>query len=294
VNGEFVDEADAKVSVWDHGFLYGDGVFEGIRCYDGRIFRLQQHLERLYHSANAIFLQIPLGMQEMGDVICEALRRNNLRDSYIRLVVSRGKGDLGIDPANCENPTIVVITAPLKLYPPSLYETGLELIICQTRRTPVQCVDPSIKSCNYLNNILAKVECLQRGLKEGVMLNTDGLVSECTADNIFVVRGSRLSTPRVTSGILRGITRSTVLELGRELGLDVREEDLAPIDLYTADEVFLTGTGAEIIGVVKIDGRIVGEGRPGPKTGMLLEAFRELVKRDGHPVYAEQVQAARV
>jgi branched-chain amino acid aminotransferase len=293
MNGEMVPQEEAKVSVWDHCFLYGDGVFEGIRAYNGRVWKLDEHIERLYQSACAIQLTIPLTREQMKDALLETLQANNLRDSYIRLVVSRGVGDLGIDVNNCPSPTVVIIAAPLKLYPQEMYETGLEVVTCSIRRNTPACVDPSIKSCNYLNNILAKIEVLRQGLKEGVMLNPDGYVAECTADNIFAVNGRQVITPPVTDGALRGITRAEVLRIAGDLDYDPVERTMTQYDLYTAQECFLSGSGAEIIAVVKIDGRPIGNGKPGPITNELLTEFRRRTVSEGTPIYEKAPAAAR-
>jgi branched-chain amino acid aminotransferase len=287
LNGQLVDEEDARVSVWDHGFLYGDGVFEGIRAYNGRVFKLTEHIDRLYASARAIYLEIPLSWDGVRDAILETLRANKMHESYIRVVCSRGKGDLGIDPNNCSDPTFVVIAAPLKLYPQELYDTGLEVITVATRRNPPHCIDPRIKSLNYLNNILAKVEVIRQGLKEGIMLTTDGFVAEATADNVFVIKDGNVLTPPSHLGALCGITRATVMELASDLGYRVEEAPLTQYDLYNCDECFLTGTGAEVISVVKIDGRTIGDGKPGPHTNKLLKAFREYAAQQGDPIYEE-------
>ena len=287
MDGELVPAEDAKVSVWDHCFLYGDGVFEGIRAYNGRVWKLDEHIDRLYYSARAIMLDIPMSKDEMKDAVLNTLRANDLRESYIRLVISRGKGDLGIDVQNCERPSVIIIAAPLKLYPQELYETGLEVVTCATRRIPAEAFDPSIKSCNYLNNVLAKIEVLRQGLKEGIMLNHAGMVAECTADNIFAVQGRKVMTPTTTCGALRGITRGEVLAIAGDLGYEPVESSLAVYDLYSADECFLSGTGAELISVVKIDGRVVGDGKPGPITTRLLAEFRRRTTTQGVPIYVE-------
>ncbi|KUK40876.1 MAG: Branched-chain amino acid aminotransferase/4-amino-4-deoxychorismate lyase [Clostridia bacterium 62_21] len=287
VNGEFVPEERAVVSVFDHGFLYGDGVFEGIRAYHGRVFRLKQHLDRLYDGARAIALNIPLSKDEMKEVVLETLRRNNLRDAYIRLVVARGKGDLGLDPRKCPRPTVVCIASSIQLYPPALYETGLEVVSVATRRNLQEAVNPRIKSLNYLNNILAKIEAGLAGMEEAIMLNADGYVCEATGDNIFIVKNGCISTPPSSAGILEGITRNAVIELAREAGIRVEEKLFGRYDVYTADECFLTGTAAEIIPVVKVDGRPIGDGKPGRVTWQLIDAFRALTVWDGEPIYPE-------
>lgn len=281
LDGKFVDEKDARVSVYDHGFLYGDGVFEGMRAYKGRVFRLREHLQRLYSSAKSTRLEIPVSMDEFAEVVGQSLKVNSLRDAYIRAVVSRGVGDLGLDPRKCPRPTIVVIAASIVLYPEELYEDGLSIITGSTRRIPPDALNPNIKSCNYLNNILAKIEGIRAGVMEVLMLNHAGMVAECTGDNVFRVAGRAIETPPVSSGILPGITRAAVMELAAQAGYDVREREMTLYDLYAAEEVFLTGTAAEIIGVTEIDGRGIGTGRPGPVTGRLRRRFRELVESGG-------------
>jgi branched-chain amino acid aminotransferase len=285
IDGSFVPRSEAKVSVFDRGYLYGDGVFEGIRGYNGRVFRLDQHLERLYRGAKAIWLDIPLTPEELKDVICETVRRNGLRDCYVRVVVSRGEGDLGLNPLNCRGPaTVVVIAAHIALYPREVYEHGLELVTCSTRRNSPQALNPEIKSLNYLNNILAKIEVVRAGAHEGLMLNQVGHVAEATGDNVFVVRDGLLKTPPTHSGILEGITRQVVIELAEEMGLPLREDMLTQYEVYTADECFLTGTAAEIVPVARCDGRVIGDGKPGPITKRLMERFKEVTVTEGVPV----------
>ena len=281
VDGSLYSKDDAKISVFDHGFLYGDGVFEGIRVYDGNVFRLKEHIDRLYRSAKTIALEIPLGPDEMTRAVLETVAANEKRNAYIRLVVSRGPGDLGIDPANCSRATVVIIVDSIRLFPAELYERGVAIITASVRRVPIQSLDPRIKSLNYLNNILAKIEARRAGVLEAVMLNLEGRVAECTADNIFVVSGGRLSTPSLMDGALGGITREVVLDLAREADIPAGEAALGMHDLYNADEVFVTGTGAEIMPVVSVDGRIVGDGRPGGTTLRLHDAFRQVRVRDG-------------
>ncbi|WP_370875825.1 branched-chain-amino-acid transaminase [Caldalkalibacillus uzonensis] len=288
MDGEFVTKEDAKVSVYDHAFLYGDGVFEGIRAYSGNVFKLKEHLERLYNSAKVIMLEIPYTMEEMEQIICETLRKNQLEDAYIRLVVSRGKGNLGLDPFTCGRPQVIVIAEALALYPKEYYEKGLEIVTVATRRNRPDVLSPKIKSLNYLNNILVKIEAHLAGVKEAMMLNTEGYVVECSGDNIFLVKNGVLYTPPTYLGALEGITRNAIIELAREKGYVVKEEPFTQYDVYTADEVFLTGTAAEVIAVVKVDGRVIGDGQPGPHTQTLLQAFRELVVTDGVKVYPQQ------
>ncbi|MBO8129136.1 MAG: branched-chain-amino-acid transaminase [Peptococcaceae bacterium] len=288
LNGEYVSEEQAVVSVFDHGYLYGDGVFEGIRAYHGRVFKLKEHIDRLYESAHSILLNIPLTREEMQEVVLETLRRNNLRDAYIRLVVSRGAGDLGLDPKKCPKPTVVCIAASIQLYPAELYEQGLEVVTVPTRRNLGEAVNPRIKSLNYLNNILAKIEAGLAGTMEAIMLNAEGYVAEATGDNIFLVKNGRLVTPPSYVGILEGITRNTVMELAREAGIPVEEKLFTRHDVYVADECFLTGTAAELIPVIKVDGRPIGSGKPGPVTWQLIRAFRELTKVDGPEIYPDE------
>jgi branched-chain amino acid aminotransferase len=281
INGTLYPKEEAKVSVFDHGLLYGDGVFEGIRCYNGNIFKLEEHIDRLYDSAEAISLQIQLGRDQLKDAIVSTLKANNLKDSYIRLVVTRGVGKLGLDPFNCETPQLVIITDTIQLYPKELYEKGLDAIIVQTIRNHSKALNPTIKSMNYLNNILAKIECLRAGAAEGIMLNTDGYVAECTGDNIFIVKDNEVFTPPVSAGILIGITRNVVIELAKEASITVKEEQLTEDDLYNADECFLTGTAAEIIPVANIDGRKIATGKPGKITLSLLKKYQKLTA--SHP-----------
>ena len=281
LNGKFVDSRQATISVFDHGLLYGDGVFEGIRSYNGLIFKLREHIDRLFESAHTLMLNIPLTREELIEVVKQSLRVNKLHNAYIRLVVTRGEGDLGLDPRKCGRPTVFVIAERLELYPKSLYEKGLELITVATQRNVPEALNPQIKSLNYLNNILAKIEAITAGYEEAIMLSPSGYVTECTGENIFIVKGKHLLTPPPYIGVLRGITRKTVMELGTKLKLDVREELLTRHDLFNADECFLTGTAAEIVPVVKIDGRVVGSGKPGPVTKRLQQAFRQVTKTEG-------------
>jgi len=281
LNGKFVEQSKATVSVFDHGLLYGDGVFEGIRSYSGLIFKLREHIDRLYESAHTIMLRIPMTKPEMISVVKQSLRVNTLRDAYIRLVVTRGEGDLGLDPRKCAQPTVFIIADKIELYPKKLYEKGLELITVATQRNVPEALNPQIKSLNYLNNILAKIEAINAGYEEAIMLSPSGYVTECTGENIFVVKGKRLLTPPPYIGVLRGITRQTVMGLGTAQRLDVREELLTRHDLFNAEEVFLTGTAAEIVPVVKIDGRVIGSGTPGPVTKALQQRFRALTKTQG-------------
>lgn len=288
LGGEFVKKEDAKVSVYDHGFLYGDGVFEGIRVYGGNIFRLHQHLKRLYNSAKAIMLEIPYSYEELTDILVKAVRKNEFEDAYIRVVVSRGEGDLGLDPNNCSNPNLIVIVEKLAIYPKHLYESGLEIVSVGSRRNAPDVLSPKLKSLNYLNNILVKIEAHLAGASEALMMNNQGYVAECSADNIFIVKNQTIYTPPGYIGALEGITREAIMELAEELGYNVKEEPFTRHDVYTAEEVFLTGTAAEVIAVVKVDGRQVGDGTPGPITTTLLDAFRRRVTVDGVKVYDEK------
>ncbi len=285
VNGRFVSRSEATVAVFDRGFLYGDGVFEGIRAYQGRVFRLDQHVDRLFRSAKAILLEPPAGPEELKVLIREGVRRRGGGDCYIRVVLSRGEGDLGLDPRNCHTPaTLVVIVDTIALYPQEVYQRGLEVISCVTRRTPTSALNPEIKSLNYLNNILAKIEVARAGADEGLMLNQEGYVTEATADNIFVRLAGGLVTPPAYAGLLEGITRQVVFELAAEMDLPLKEELLTLYDVYSAEECFLTGTGAEIVPVVRVDGREIGDGLPGPITKRLMARFKEVTVTESVPV----------
>ncbi len=284
INGEFVPERDAKISIFDHGFLYGDGVFEGIRAYNGRVFKLKEHIDRLYDSAKAIDLQIPVTKSEFMEIILETLRKNRLRDAYIRPIVTRGIGDLGLDPRKCEKPSIIVITKPWgKLYG-DLYERGLTAVTVGVRRISFDALPPNIKSLNYLNNILAKIEANAKGGDEAIFLDRNGYVSEGSGDNIFIVKNGVVMTPPTINN-LKGITREVVIEIIEKLGIPFKETNLGLYDLYTADEVFVTGTAAEIAPIVIIDGRKIGDGRPGELTKKLMEEFRKLTETEGVPIY---------
>ncbi len=281
INGQIVPQEEAKISVFDHGLLYGDGVFEGIRAYNGKIFTLDEHLDRIYDSATAISLKIPITKAEMADAIKQTMKVNNLTDSYIRLVVTRGVGKLGLDPNKCATPQIIIIADTIELYSKALYERGLDIVTVTTIRNHFSALDPKIKSLNYLNNILAKIESIQAGAGEALMLNKDGYVAECAGDNIFIFKNNILLTPPTSAGILVGITRNVVMKLAAEMGLQVKEELMTRYDLYIADECFLTGTAAEIIPVVKIDGRTIGTGKPGKMTLDLLKRYRDLTRNGG-------------
>ncbi|MHB1042195.1 MAG: branched-chain-amino-acid transaminase [Eubacteriales bacterium] len=287
LNGEYVPEERAVISVFDHGLLYGDGVFEGIRAYYGRVFKLGEHLDRLYESARTLNLKNPVTKEEMQEVVLETCRRNNLRDAYIRLVVTRGVGDLGLDPRKCPKGTVFCIAASIQLYPAEFYEKGLEVVTVSTRRNIPAACNPRVKSLNYLNNIYARMEATLAGVPEAIMLNAEGYVAEATGDNIFIVKKGVLITPPTHVGLLEGITRNTVMDLARGKGITVEEKVFTLHDVYTADECFLTGTAAEVIPTVKVDGRIIGDGRPGRVTNDLIAAFRELTKVDGPAIFPE-------
>ncbi|MBS4219702.1 branched-chain-amino-acid transaminase [Bacillus sp. FJAT-49711] len=292
LDGRFVKKEEAVVSVYDHGFLYGDGIFEGIRAYSGNVFRLDEHLTRLYDSAKSIMLTIPYTKEEMSSIVTETLRKNKLTDGYVRLVVSRGVGDLGLNPYTCEKATVIVIAEPLSIFPKELYETGLEIITVATRRNRSDVLNPMVKSLNYLNNVLVKIEANLAGVPEALMLNDQGYVAEGSADNIFIIRDKKILTPPGHVGALVGITRNAIIDIARAKGYEVEEAIFTRHDVYTADEVFLTGTAAEVIAVKKVDGRIIGDGKPGPITKDLLESFRELTLTDGVNIYDESLNVA--
>ena len=284
IDGKFYDEKNAKISVFDHGLLYGDGVFEGIRAYHGRVFKLKEHIDRLFYSAKAILLNLPMTHGQIVEATLETCRRNRIRDGYIRLVVTRGAGTLGLNPNRCKKPSVIIIADKIQLYPPAMYEEGMAIVTVATTRNQINSVNPAIKSLNYLNNILAKIEANNAGVEEAIMLNGEGFVAECTGDNIFIIKGAQLFTPPLSAGALYGITRGVVMELARQAGLQVGEPNLTRYDMFNADECFLTGTGAELIPVVKIDGRIVGHGKPGPTTKMLVEKYHALTQVSGEPI----------
>jgi branched-chain amino acid aminotransferase len=281
LNGEFVTKENAKISVYDHGFLYGDGVFEGIRVYSGNIFRMKEHMDRLYRSAKSIMLNIPYTQEEFTDLVVKTVERNQHESAYIRIVVSRGVGDLGLDPNNCRGANVVIIVEPLAIFPKHLYETGLEIVTVATRRNRPDVLSPKVKSLNYLNNILVKIEARLANVNEALMLNDQGYVAEGSADNVFIIKDGVFYTPPGYVGALEGITRNAVIDIAGELGYEVKEEPFTRHDVYTADEVFLTGTAAEVIAVVKVDGRPIGNGVPGSHTKHLLEKFRERVVAEG-------------
>jgi branched-chain amino acid aminotransferase len=278
ISGKYYAKEDAKVSVYDHGFLYGDGVFEGMRSYGGKVFRLAEHLDRLWASAKAIWLQMPISREEMAKAVNETLAANGIKDGYIRLVVTRGAGALGLDPNRCSDPQVIIIADHIQLYPKQMYENGLEIITASTIRNHSAALSPRIKSLNYLNNIMAKIEGLQAGCVEALMLNAKGEVAECTGDNIFIVRKGVLLTPPIDAGILEGITREAVIELAGQLKIPVQQIALTRHDIFIADECFLTGSAAEVIPVVKLDSRVIGDGKPGPLTKRLTESFHRLTR----------------
>ncbi len=284
LDGQLVSKEDAKISVFDHGLLYGDGVFEGIRIYHGRIFRLTEHLERLYESARSICMEIPIPLAEMEAATLATVAANNLQDGYIRLVITRGVGSLGLNPFQCPRPSIIIIANSISLYSPERYEKGLNLITCATRRPTPAALSPQVKSLNYLNNVMAKIEAIQAGCEEGIMLNEQGYVAECTGDNVFIVKRGQVFTPPIAAGALDGITRQAVIELIDKLGLSCSEKMMTRHDLFTADECFLTGTAAEVIPAVQLDRRIIGSGQPGPVTLQVVAAFHDLVKHEGTAV----------
>ena len=284
IDGQYLDEANAKISVFDHGLLYGDGIFEGIRAYNGRVFKLKEHIDRLFYSAKAILLTIPLSHAEIMRAVVDTCRQNGIRDGYIRLLVTRGVGGLGLNPNRCKKPSVIVIADKIQLYPVEMYERGLDIITVPTVRNLHSALNPAIKSLNYLNNILAKIEANNGGCEEAIMLNSEGYVSECTGDNVFIIKDGQMYTPPLSAGALYGITRGVVMELARQSGMPVSEPNLTRYDMFNADECFLTGTGAELIPVVKIDGRVIGTGKPGPVTKDLVTKYKALTHSSGEPI----------
>ena len=287
IDGKFYSEANAKISVFDHGLLYGDGIFEGIRFYNGRVFRLEEHLLRLWDSARSICLEIPMTMRDMTEAVLETIRQNHLRDGYIRLVVTRGIGNLGLNPTQCKSPSVIIIAATIALYHQDFYRKGLTIVTCATRRSNPAALNPAVKSLNYLNNVMARVEANLAGADEALMLNDAGNVAECTADNVFIVKHGQMLTPPVAAGALRGITRSVVFEIAAELRVKVREADITRHDVFVADECFLTGTAAEIVPVVKADGRSIGNGKPGPITARIIARYRQVTHETGTPIFVK-------
>ena len=286
IDGQFYDKENAKISVFDHGLLYGDGVFEGIRFYNGRVFRLEEHIDRLFDSARAIALNIGMDKSAVIEATLETIRQNNLQDGYIRLVVTRGVGDLGLNPMLCPKASIFVIASKITLYSADKYENGLDVVTCATRRIPHGALSPMVKSLNYLNNVMAKIEAQNAGAGEGLMLNEQGFVSECTGDNIFIIKNGVITTPPISSGALAGVTRSVVFDLAAEFSIPIHEPMMTRYDIFTADECFLTGTAAEVIPAVKLDTRLIGDGKPGPITRRLITRFRELTASTGTPIYS--------
>jgi len=285
MNGKYVTKEQAQVSVYDHGYLYGDGIFEGIRVYNGNIFRCKEHLDRLYDSAKSIMLNIPLSYQQMQDALVETIQRNELKDGYIRLIVSRGPGDLGLDPTRCPKASIVIIVEQLSIYPEEAYVNGLNTISVSTRRNIPDAINPKIKSLNYLNNILVKIQANLSGVGEAIMVNSQGFVAEGSSDNIFIIKRGIVYTPPCYCGALEGITRGAIMDICKREGIELREEPFTMHDVYVADEVFFTGTAAEVIAVRQVDGRVIGEGKAGPITTKLLKSFREIVEIEGVKVY---------
>lgn len=284
IDGKYLPEEQAKISVFDHGFLYGDGVFEGIRAYNGRIFRLQEHLDRIYDSAKTIDLAVPITKDEFAEIIKETMRRNQLKDCYIRPIITRGVGDLGLDPRRCAKASIVVITKPWGAMYGDLYEKGLKAVTVAVRRNPAEALPPNVKSLNYLNNILAKIEANYKGGDEAIFFDTNGYISEGSGDNLYVVKNGEILTPHTLNN-LRGVTRMVVLEIAASLGITVKEQNLGFFDLYSADEVICTGTAAEVGPITWIDGRVIGTGKPGPVTKQLISAFKAVTEKEGTPVY---------
>lgn len=285
LDGQYVTKENAKVSVYDHGFLYGDGIFEGIRIYNGNVFKCKEHLDRLYDSAKSIMLNIPLSYEEMEQALVETIRRNDMRDGYIRLVVSRGAGNLGLDPNRCPKASVIIIVEQLAIYSEEAYRTGLKTVSVSTKRNLPDALNPKIKSLNYLNNILVKIQSNLSGAGEAIMLNSQGYVTEGSGDNIFIVKNGAITTPPCYLGALDGITRQAIIEICNKKGMRIKEEPFTLHDVYVADEVFLTGTAAEVIAVREVDGRIIGEGHAGPVTLRLLEEFRSIVDQDGLKVW---------
>jgi branched-chain amino acid aminotransferase len=283
LDGKIVDQAEAKISVFDHGLLYGDGIFEGIRMYSGKVFRLDQHIDRLFSSAKSILLKLSWTKAEVIEAVIDTIKANHLTDGYVRLVITRGVGGLGLNPYLCPEPSMFIIAANIQLYSVESYENGLDLITCATRRPTPASLSPQVKSLNYLNNVMAKIECIQAGVMEGIMLNEQGYVAECTGDNVFIVKGGIVYTPPVSDGSLDGITREVIFDLCKSEGIEIREASMTRHDVFICDEAFLTGTAAEVIPFVKLDQREIGEGTPGPISKQLITAFRKLANSEGTP-----------
>ncbi|MDA7510239.1 branched-chain-amino-acid transaminase [Verrucomicrobia bacterium] len=284
IDGEFYDRENAKISVFDHGLLYGDGVFEGIRAYNGRIFKLREHIERLFKSAKAILLTIPMSVDEVCEAVRSTCEINELEDGYVRLIVTRGEGSLGLNPESCKRPSIIVIASGIQLYPKEYYDRGLTIVTAPTVRNLHNAINPAIKSLNYLNNILAKIEAGNAGCEEAIMLNSEGFIAECTGDNLFIMSEGKLCTPSLASGALYGITRNIVMDLARKNGIEVVETNISRYDVFVADECFLTGTGAEVVPVVKVDQRVIGDGVPGVITRKLVADYHDLTRATGDPI----------
>ncbi len=284
LDGQFVSEADAKISIFDHGLLYGDGIFEGIRIYNRAIFKLDEHLSRLYGGAKAIMLEVPLPIAELRAAVIETVLRSGLTDGYIRLVVTRGVGDLGLNPVKCPKPSVFIIASTIKIYPDEIYDKGMKVVTVSTRRNLIEALNPRVKSLNYLNNVMATLEVNRTDAQEGLMLNADGYVTECIVDNFFLVDAGTVVTPPTSLGALKGVTRDTVMDLAREAGLPVEERVLTLHDVYVADEAFLTGTAAEIAPITNVDDRIIGDGKPGPVTTALMSSFHSYSRLSGTPV----------
>src|SRR3954464_12116421 len=285
LDGKFVPESEAKVSVFDHGLLYGDGIFEGIRFYNGRVFRLEEHHDRLWDSARSICLEIPMSKSEMTEALLETIRRNDLREGYIRQIVTRGVGNLGLNPVQCKRPSVIIIATTIALYPKEVCEKGLTVVTCATRRTGSAALNPAVKSLNYLNNVMARIEANLAGADEALMLNEAGNVAECTADNVFIIKRGQIFTPPLTAGALRGITRSVVFDIAGQFDTNIVEADFTRHDIFVADECFLTGTAAEIVPVIKADGRFIGNGNPGAITTRIIARFREITRQTGTPIF---------
>lgn len=285
IDGIFYEKKDAKISVFDHGLLYGDGVFEGLRFYQGKVFRLKEHIDRLFESGHSICLKVPLSKEKMEEAVLETIRCNTLQDGYVRLIVTRGVGNLGLNPAQCAHPTVIIIVDKIQLYPTEMYKNGLHVVTCSTRRITAAMLSPMVKSLNYLNNILARIEAAQAGSVEGLMLNEQGFVAECTGDNIFIVKNGKIITPPLSAGALAGITRAAVIEMAPNLTIPLEEKDITRHEIYVADECFLSGSAAEIIPMVSLDGRSIGTGTPGPITQQLTDAFRQLTQSTGTAIY---------
>ena len=284
IDGKYCDEKNAKISVFDHGLLYGDGIFEGIRAYNGRVFKLKEHIDRLFYSAKAILLDIPISHAEMMKAVVNTCRKNKLRDCYIRLVVTRGIGTLGLNPNRCKRGSVIIIADKIQVYPKEMYDNGMAIVTVATTRNLHSALNPAIKSRNYLNNILAKIEANIAGVEEAIMLNSEGFVAECTADNIFILKGGKMYTPPLSAGALYGITRGVVMDMAQEAGIPVSEPNLTRYDVFNADECFLTGTGAELIPVTKVDGRVIGTGKPGTITKSLVKSYHALTQVSGEPI----------